>query len=65
MKPPLPGQTTVGGERMEHHEFSIGAVTYEVSRVYGGKRSVVELVLERMLREQPDLPFDERHTDAV
>ena len=54
---------------MDYQELSIGSVIYEVHRIYNGSRSaeelVLELVLERMLLEQPDPPFDEGHTGAV
>ena len=50
---------------MDHQELSIGSVIYEVHRIYNGSRSAEELVLERILLEQPDPPFDERHTGAV
>ena len=46
---------------MDHQELSIGSVIYEVH----GSRSAEELVLERILLEQPDPPFDEGHTGAV
>ena len=65
MKSPLPGQTMVGGESMDYQELSIGSVIYEVHRIYNGSRSAEELVLERMLLEHPDPPFDEGHTGAV
>ena len=48
-----------------YQELSIGSVIYEVHRIYNGSRSAEELVLERMLLEQPDPPFDEGHTGAV
>ena len=64
---------------MDYQELSIGSVIYEVHRIYNGSRSAAlqvdaghpgrhvaeELVLERMLLEQPDPPFDEGHTGAV
>ena len=49
---------------MDYQELSIGSVIYEV-RIYNGSRSAEELVLERMLLEQPDPPFDKGHTGAV
>lgn len=50
---------------MDYQELSIGSVIYEVHRIYNGSRYAEELVLERMLLEQPDPPFDEGHTGAV
>lgn len=50
---------------MEHQDFPIGSVIYEVSRIYSGSRPAKELVLERMLREQPDPAFDGGRTGAV
>ena len=61
-----PGQTTPGGECMEQQEFTLGQVTYEVSRVYAGSRPASELVAERLVKrlsENP--PFDEGRTEAV
>lgn len=65
MKLPPSGQTMGGGENMEHQVFPIGSVIYEVSRIYSGSRPAKELVLERMLREQPDPAFDGGRTGAV
>lgn len=51
---------------MEQQEFTLGQVTYEVSRVYAGSRPASELVAERLVKrlaENP--PFDEGHTEAV
>lgn len=50
---------------MDHQELSIGSVIYEVRRIYHGSRSAEELVLDRILRNQPDPAFDEGHIDAV
>ena len=50
---------------MDYQELSIGSVIYEVRRIYHGSRSAKELVLERILLEQPNPPFDEGHTGAV
>ena len=50
---------------MDYQELSIGSVIYEVHRIYNGSRSAEELVLERMLLEQPDPHFDAGHSGAV
>ena len=50
---------------MDYQELSIGSVIYEVRRIYNGSRSAEELVLERMLQNQPNPAFDEGHIDAV
>ena len=59
-------QNTCGGEYMEQQEFTLGQVTYEVSRVYTGTRPASELVAERLVKrlaENP--PFDEGHIEVV
>ena len=50
---------------MNYHECSIGPIIYEVHCIYNGNRTAEELVLERMLREQPNSAFDEGRIDAV
>lgn len=53
MNSSLPGQTTPGGERMEHQEITLGQVTYEIQRVYHGNRPVSELVADRLTQNFP------------
>ena len=53
MNPSLPGQTSPGGEHMEHQEITLGQVTYDFSRVYAGSRSVADLVLDRLAQNLP------------
>lgn len=53
MNPSLPGQTTPGGDRMEHQEITLGQVTYDISRVYAGSRPAAELVLDRLTQNLP------------
>ena len=51
---------------MEQQEFTLGQVTYEVSRVYAGSRPASELVAERLVKrlaENP--PFDEGHPKVI
>ncbi len=51
---------------MEMQEITLGAVTYEVRRVYAGERTAAELVLDRMTRSRQEAPpFDEPRTQGV
>ena len=66
MKTAPVGQTTIGGECMEIQEITLGAVTYEVRRVYAGERTAAELVLDRMTQSQQETAsFDQSHTQGV
>ena len=44
------GQTTSGGDTMEHQEITLGTVTYEVHRIFTGNQSVAELMMEHLGR---------------
>ena len=50
---------------MDYQEFSIGSVIYEVHRIYNGSHYAEDLILEQMLRDQPNPAFDEGRIDAV
>lgn len=49
-RPPV--QTVAGGGAVEHREFVMGSVTYEVKRVYRGDRSREELIQQCVARAQ-------------
>lgn len=51
---------------MNHREITLGQVTYEISRVHVGERSVTELMSECFVRHLSEDPsFDEQHTQVV
>lgn len=46
---------------MNNQEITLGTVTYEIYRVYSGKRLASELVVDRLSEpNEPDPSFDER-----
>lgn len=48
---------------MQETEFRIGEVTYEVTRVFSGEKSMGELIADRLVESYSENPtFDEGHT---
>ncbi len=48
---------------MQETEFKIGEVTYEVTRVFSGEKSMSELIADRLVKSYSENPtFDEGHT---
>ena len=48
---------------MQETEFKIGEVTYEVTRVLSGEKSMSELIADRLVKSYSENPtFDEGHT---
>ena len=57
---PVPAQNTLGGDAMEQQTITMGQVTYELSRVFQGTRSLSELMAERLAQNIPiSLSVDE------
>ena len=50
---PVPAQNTLGGDAMEQQTITMGQVTYELSRVFQGTRSLSELMAERLAQNIP------------
>lgn len=51
---------------MNYREITLGQVTYEISRVHVGERSVTELMSEYFVRQlSENSSFDEQHTKVV
>ena len=50
---PISVQTSLGGDAVEQQTITMGQVTYELSRVFQGTRSLSELMAERLARNIP------------
>ena len=50
---PVPAQNNPGGDAMEQQTITMGQVTYELSRVFQGTRSLSELMAERLAQNIP------------
>ena len=63
MKKTPAANNNAGGETMQETEFKIGEVTYEVTRVFSGEKSMGELIADRLVESYSENPtFDEGHT---
>ena len=62
---PLKGmkKTPAANNNAGETEFKIGEVTYEVTRVFSGEKSMGELIADRLVESYSENPtFDEGHT---
>ena len=50
---PISVQTSLGGDAVEQQTITMGQVTYELSRVFQGTRSLSELMAERIVQNIP------------
>ncbi len=56
---PISVQTSLGGDAVEQQTITMGQVTYELSRVFQGTRSLSELMAERLAQNIPiSVPVD-------
>lgn len=60
------GHTCVGGDAMSETEIKLGDVTYQLSRVFIGSRTVTELLTDHMVgRTWEDVDVDVTKIPAV